>query len=139
MNRYKTLGTTIAEIFSNDFNLKFRPSDNSIDAGISKVSAYLNLYSTLPRLTKDEKSALIYFADDLEFIPEEFGTYFWKKNPLNQVEDKPIDRDDHALDAIKYMLSFRPKPGEMIMRQEDKIPAWMFWHEESSKVKETEF
>jgi hypothetical protein len=133
MPGYKSLGTTIAEKFESEFGIKMRPADNSIDAGISKVSSYLNQYSNLPRIHPSEKSSLIYFASDLEFIQEEFGSYFWKKNPQNEAEDKPIDRNDHAMDAIKYMLSFRPKPGQIVQVQQNKVPAWMFWHEVDDK------
>ena len=110
-----------------------RPADNCIDAGISKVSAYLSQYSNLPRIHPSEKSSLIYFASDLEFIQEEFGSYFWRKNPQNEAEDKPIDRNDHAMDAIKYILSFRPKPGQIVQTPQSRVPAWMFWHEVDDK------
>jgi len=129
MPGYKSLGTTIAQKYEGDYSIKMRPSDNSINSGIAKVSAYLNTYSNMPRLDKDSKSSLIYFCDELTFIPEEFGNYFWKKNPQGEEEDRPIDRNDHALDTIKYMLSFRPKPGDIIQVNRTKAPAWMFWHE----------
>ena len=136
---HQSLGITINEILRSDFNLKMTPADNSIDAGIVKVASYLNTYSTLPSIVKGEKSSLIYFCDDLHFIADEFSSYFWKKNPLNVVEDKPIDRDDHAMDTIKYMLSFRPKPGELVTPESQKVPAWMFWHEESDVSRERVF
>jgi hypothetical protein len=129
MPGYKSLGTTIAQKYEGDYGIKMRPSDNSINSGIAKVSAYLNTYSNMPRLDQTAKSSLIYFSDDLHFIAEEFGNYFWKKNPQGEEEDRPIDRNDHALDTIKYMLSFRPKPGEIIQKQHKATPAWMFWHE----------
>lgn len=126
---YKSLGTTIADKFKSEHGISMRPGDNSITGGVAKLSSYLNTYDNLPRLVNNEKSALIYFATELTFIPDEFTNYFWKKNPLGEAEDKPIDRNDHALDTLKYMISYRPKPGELVQKRNNTVPAWMFWHE----------
>lgn len=129
MPGYKILGTTIAQKYDDELHIKMRPADNSIASGIVKTSSYLNTYSYLPRIDDSNKSSLLYFTDDLEFIKDEFGNYFWKRNPQGEFEDEPIDRNNHAMDAIKYLLSFRPKPGEIAIPKSEIVPAYMFWHE----------
>jgi hypothetical protein len=136
---YKTLGESVAAIFDNDFQIKMRPGDNSIGSGIIKVSSYLNQYDHLPRFNKFESSPLMYFCDHLDYIREEFGNYFWKRNPTGETEDIPQDRNDHAMDVIKYMLSFRPKPGELITPKADVVPAYMFWTETEEQYERRAF
>jgi hypothetical protein len=135
MPGYKILGTTIAQKFDNELGLKMRPADNSIDAGIVKVSSYLNTYRHMPPIDPPDASALIYFSEELEFIRDEFSNYFWKRNPLGEFEDQPIDRNNHAMDAIKYLLSFRPKPGEIAIPKTEAVPAYMFWHETEKEAR----
>jgi hypothetical protein len=55
--------------------------------------------------------------------------YFWKRNPQNAFIDEPLDRDDHAMDATKYLIAKLPDPSDIIVPTKDKTPAWMFWHE----------
>jgi len=133
MPGYKILGTTIAQKFDNELGIRMKPADNSIASGITKVGSYLNQYAHLPPISPPERSTLLYFSDQLDFIREEFGNYFWKRNPLGEFEDEPIDRNNHALDAIKYLLSFRPKPGEIVIPKGEIVPAYMFWHEEETR------
>lgn len=125
----KKTGIRISDIFKDEFNLNMKPGDNTIDAGITKVSSYLNGYNTLPPLIPGEKSRLIYFSDELGFIRDEFSNYFWKTNPQGEREDVPMDRNDHSLDVIKYILSYRPKPGEIRSRPDLIVPAYMHWNE----------
>ncbi|MCI0557527.1 MAG: terminase family protein [Nitrososphaera sp.] len=132
MPGYKILGTTVAQRFM-ELGIRMRPADNSISAGIMKVSSYLNTYAHLPIISPPDKSSYLYFSNDLEFVRDEFGNYFWKRNPQGELEDEPIDRGDHAMDTIKYMLSFRPKPGEIKIPKSEVVPAWMFWHEVDEK------
>lgn len=137
MANYKVLGTTIASIFNDEHGIKLRPSDNSITAGTTKVASYLNQYKHLPMIVPPLSSPLIMFVDDMEFIQSEFGNYFWKTNPQGEREDRPIDRNDHAMDAIKYMVSFRPKPGEIQIPLSQQTPKYMFWHEVGDQKHET--
>lgn len=131
---YKVTGTTIAGRLMDDFGIKLRPGDNAITAGIMKTSSYLNQYSHLPPINDPaERSAMIYFNGRLDFIRDEFNNYFWKRNPQGDKTDVPIDRNDHAMDTIKYMLSFRPRPGEIIIPKSEITPAYMFWHEVDDK------
>ena len=39
------------------------------------------------------------------------------------------DKDDHAMDTIKYMLSHRPNVSKLIVPQENKELGWRKWGE----------
>lgn len=127
---FKQTGKKISDIFKDEFKLNMKPGDNTINAGILKVSSYLNSYSHLPPIVPGTKSRLIYFNEELNFIRDEFTNYFWKTNPQGEREDTPMDRNDHALDTIKYILSYRPKPGEIKVDPSTVMPPWMHWQEE---------
>lgn len=136
--------TTIADIFS-DHGISMRPCANDIQAGIAKVSMYLNGNGAFtnpyrdfnPAVDIDEETGeelaapMLYIALECDFIANEFNNYFWKRNPLGEFIDEPLDRNDHALDAIKYGLSTLPDPSEFITPVNALPPGWMYWHEEA--------
>jgi len=110
--------------------MECRPANNDIITGVAKVGAYLGDQPTHPHLITGAPSGpLLYFVDDLEFIQDEITNYYWDKSTLGDMQDKPIDRDDHALDTLKYMLSHLPDPSEIKIPKSAVIPPWMFWHE----------
>jgi hypothetical protein len=43
--------------------------------------------------------------------------------------DRPVDKDDHAMDALKYAMTDRPKVAAILSRFTNKTPDWMHWHE----------
>lgn len=75
------------------------------------------------------KGPNLMFSDNLPFIDDEFTAYFWTKNPLGDRIDEPVDRNDHAMDAIKYMLSRLPDPTELVFNQPMPTPEYLKWHE----------
>lgn len=100
---------TIKTILEDSHDLNFKPGQNDILNGIAKVGSYLNWWPIPhPFNPQMNKSPLIFFASHLHFIADEFGSYFWKSEAGERV-DKPIDRNDHAMDVIKYMLSTLPE------------------------------
>ncbi len=121
-------GETIANLLQ---PLRFRAGQNAIAPGIAKVHAYLSGRDDIAHIvTGETPSPMIYFAGDLTFIEDEMTSWFWKKNPQGKIEDTPMDGEDHALDCIKYGLSFRPTPAEIVIPSAKLPPKWMFWHEE---------
>lgn len=122
-------GTTIANEFR-DMGIDCIAADNSIVSGIAKVNAYLAGRDGIPHIvTGDDPGPLVYFADDLFFIPDEFGSYYWKRNPQMAFTDEPIDNNDHAMNTIKYMHSKLPEPSRIIVPRDKMPPGWMHWHE----------
>lgn len=122
-------GSTIARLFE-EMGLWMRPASNDIVTGVAKVNSYLNGRKGVPHIINgDDPGPMIYFCDDLTFIQDEFNTYYWKQNPLGQRIDEPADSNDHAMNTLKYMLSYLPDVSKIKVPAEELPKKWMFWHE----------
>ena len=127
---YKNVGDTVAGIFDDDFNVEMRPAQNDITQRISKVSSYLNEHNHIPALfSKKQKAPLLYVSSNLEFFMTEIQDYYWARNPQGDFKDTPIDRNDHAMDATKYLLSYLPEPADLSGPDPRTPPGYMVWHE----------
>jgi phage terminase large subunit len=51
----------------------------------------------------------IYITQSSENIIKEFQSYVWKKDRNKQKTNEPIDKLNHAIDAIRYALSHEDK------------------------------
>jgi hypothetical protein len=123
-------GTPVARLLS-DAGMECRPATNDIVSGVAKVAAYLADQPTHEHvLTGKAPAPLLYFVDDLDFISDEISNYYWDRTSSGEHIDRPIDRDDHAMDALKYMLSHLPEPSEIVTPKDKKPKPWMFWQEE---------
>jgi hypothetical protein len=127
---HKNTGTTVAKLLASN-DMKFTPASNDITAGIAKVSSYVNLH---PHVTHPQtgvaNAPLLYVNKELSWFTEEILAYFWKKNDQGKSTDEPMDRDDHAMDMIKYGLSILPDPSEIKPPKDTLPPGWMQWHEQ---------
>jgi hypothetical protein len=122
-------GVSVAKLF-NDLGLRMRPGHNDITAGIAKVNGYLSdKLGARHLLTEEPAGPMLYVCEDLTWFDNEITNYYWKKNPLGQQIDEPQEHNDHAMNTIKYMLSFLPEPSEIIVPADKLPPDWMFWHE----------
>ncbi len=122
-------GSTIAKLFEDD-RIFMRPASNDILTGVGKVNGYLSGRRGFPHLmTGDDPGPLIYFVDDLAFIGDEFSSYYWKQNPLGQRIDEPADAQDHAMNAVKYLLSYLPEVSKIVVPADALPPKWLYWHE----------
>ncbi len=65
--------------------------------GIAQVKSYLNRNNGLPDL---------YIFDCCPNLIREFKGYFWGNG------ERPVKRDDHALDELRYYLMSRPRPSK---------------------------
>jgi len=121
---------TVAKILTNDYELELRPGQNDITSGVMKVTEYLSLVEGLHFEEKDTPGALLYFSDKLTFIDDEFVAYFWDTNTDGERMDKPKDGNDHAMDALKYMLSRLPEASKLHYRVPLKPAEYLTqWHE----------
>lgn len=83
------------------------PADNSVDAGIMRVTEYL-------RHEKNEDGEFLsppklFIFNNCGNLIEEFGKYVWsRKKGDNTKTNKPVKRDDHGMDALRYMCMSRP-------------------------------
>lgn len=128
----------ISDLFWTDAGILVRRASNEIKSGIEKLSGYLN-----PRVnwrspfTDTVPAPSIYFAEELTFIAAEFSSYFWKKHAITGARiDEPQDGNDHALDAIKYILTRRPIASMLKPAYTKPIPAYMFWQEPPDEYKQ---
>lgn len=122
-------GTTVAQLLS-DLGMRTKPAMNNITAGLTKVGSYLVGKKGVPHIvTGVDPGPLLYFASELTFIQDEIGNYYWKKNPQGQRIDEPMDLNDHAMDAAKYLLSDLPEPAKIVLPRDRLPPGWMRWHE----------
>jgi hypothetical protein len=122
-------GSTLASLLSG-FGLHLKPAQNDIAPGIAKVSGYLADKFGVPHIVTGEPAGpMIYFIDDMPFIQDEFGGYFWKRNPLGNHIDEPVDNNDHAMDTIKYMLSKLPEASKVVIPGKQQTKSWMRWQE----------
>lgn len=129
IEKHVDTGTPVATLLS-AAGMECRPASNDIISGVAKVGAYVSAQPTHEHiLTGRTPGPLLYFVDDLDFITDEISNYYWDKNTSGDLLDKPIDRDDHAMDTLKYMLAHLPEPSEIVVPKDKKPKPWMFWHE----------
>lgn len=111
-----------------DSGVVVTPADNAVIAGINRVGEWLRLDPTHPHpITNeihplaehhdpDERKGyprLYIFANCVNLI-EHIPQYQWAKKPPTQQEDakeKPLKKDDHDVDAVRYLLMQRPPPS----------------------------
>lgn len=119
-------GTVIADIFTANGVSMYRGS-NSKHAGIAKLTELLNEdeYLTNP-ITKKEGCPRLLISSKLTDLISEFTSYYWKKNAFGHFTEEPMDKDDHALDTLKYFLTGMPKIEELRAHRSERnrIYAW---------------
>lgn len=125
----KTVGVSVAGMFS-ELGIDMQQANNDIVGGIAKVQSYLTVDKAHEHpIGGTYGSPRLYFNNDLAFIDSEFVDYYWKKDTAGQYEDIPNDRTDHAMDAIKYLLSRRPRIAAFVVKPKELPIAIMRWGE----------
>lgn len=83
-----------------EYGIYYREGDNRIDAGIMKVFAYLDM------------KKLKVLASCTETIREHENYRFPEQVIGKKVDDKPIDKDNHTCDTLRYIIQELPDdPG----------------------------
>lgn len=104
----RTVGRSVADMYQEE-DILMQRGNNDITSGIAKVSQYLRLFNFHKNpITGAAPAPRLYISSALSFIDDEFNDYYWKKDSSDDETDKPVDKKDHAMDTIKYMLSRRP-------------------------------
>jgi len=122
----KLVGKSISDLFFEvDSSLMFARGNNDIMNGITKVSSYLGCqtYHEHP-ITREPNSPFLYFSDNLTWLHSEMSGYYWKTNSQGVRIDEPTDKNDHSMDALKYMLSYAPEPAHL-MRNALAVPGYL--------------
>lgn len=126
-------GQTVDNLF-NDEGIYWQRGDNSILSNISKIGAYLQPDPLLYNPYRQNKGgALFYHNAEIKFIADEFGAYYWRTDNAGNRIDEPVDKDDHAMDMLKYSLTWRPDPST-IKQQAAEVKSYMRWHEQEETV-----
>ena len=112
--------------------IRMRRAPNERMSGIVNVMQYLRLQKSLVNpFTGQLGAPKLYFSDKLSFLHDEFNTYRWRRDRTDASTDVTVDKDDHAMDALRYMLGGQVTPG----RRRSKLlkiipPAVLQWHEQ---------
>lgn len=105
----KTVGVTTSGLFREN-GISMMRANNDILNGIAKVQNYLAIddFHVHP-ITRAQGSPRIFFSTKCDFIDREIVDYYWRKDTSGEYEDAPMDRNDHGMDATKYLLTTRPR------------------------------
>lgn len=82
----------------NEYGIYFSPANNRLDDGILKVFTWFKL-------------GKIHYADHLKWLIYEFERYKYPERKLQQtkvVGEKPVDKDNHLMDALRYFIQELP-------------------------------
>lgn len=126
-----TVGETISGMFFDPPNsVMMMRGNNDIINGITKVGSYIAIENNHKNpYTGSNPGPRLYIVNDMRFILDEIGAYYWQMNTANERVDKPVDRNDHAMDALKYMFTYLPEVSALLPKKEDYIPPYMQWQE----------
>jgi len=124
----RTVGTTVAEMFS-DEGIRMQRGNNDINAGISKNWQYLTPLALHENpITGHHMAPHFYVANSCNWFIDEIVEYYFHRDGSDETTDKPVDRNEHAMDMWKYAMSNRPRLARYTGKP-DAPPAWMAWHE----------
>lgn len=121
---------TIAQLFAEGTNgVQMRPADNEVLRGITKVNMYLAVSERHRHpLDRGLGAPHLYIATELDFIINEFTSYYWLADKDGSRIDVPSDKNDHAMDTIKYMIAREPDLALRVPKQKPQSHLTS-WHE----------
>ena len=102
-----------------DHGWEFDPGNNNVSAAITRIREYL-------QLDENKKSHLYIFKDKCPYLCYEMERYRYKE--YTEVQEKnrnlsedPVKKDDHAVDALKYMIMTRPASPQKVAKPLTRI------------------
>lgn len=115
-------GPTVASLYAEE-GIRMVRGANDIAGGISKVSLFL---SPVPRhehpVLGSAPAPHMYFCRELPFIENEITDYTFDKNANGDTAETPRDKNDHAMDTIKYILTNRIAPATRDQFASGRLP-----------------
>lgn len=108
-------------------------ANNDIISGIAKVQSYLAIDKDhLHPINGTYGSPRLFISKNCEWFDHEIADYYWKKNNITGAyEDQPMDRNDHAMDMIKYLLTHRPRIAKKLLPKPVVPVKYLAWQERS--------
>ncbi|MGN0804188.1 MAG: terminase large subunit domain-containing protein [Candidatus Coproplasma sp.] len=86
---------SVSELFCEKGILVNPNVDKDVFAGICRVKEYLK---------RDNMRPTLYIFDTCKNMIDEFTRYYWAEG------DRPVKRDDHCMDELRYFIMSRPVP-----------------------------
>lgn len=109
---------SVAEEFY-DHGWDFEPGVNDVASGITRVREYF-------QINENGDSNLYIFKDKCPYLTWEIERYRYKE--LTEVQEKmrneseePVKKNDHAVDALRYLLMTRPFSPELAPKPKTRI------------------
>lgn len=101
-----------------DNGWEFTPAQNDVDAGITRIREYFQLING--------KAHLYIFRDKCPRLVEELINYRYQENSdtvdkTKNVSEKPIKKNDHGCDSLRYLIMTRPNKPENISKPKTRI------------------
>ena len=110
----KSIGQPISDLFHSE-GIRCSRGANDILNGITKVAQYVAVIKHHKNPYTGEVGAPhLYVSAELEFFLNEISEYMWKRDLTGDSVDKPQDKNDHAMDALKYLMTNRPQIARII-------------------------
>ncbi len=107
------VGERVADLFA-EADIMMQRGNNDIGNGIVKVQQLLRLRQFQPHpITNNGSSPSLFINRDLEWFGDEIGNYHWLKDKSGEHLDVPSDKDNHAMDTVRYLITDRPAPAGM--------------------------
>jgi len=124
----RTVGETVATLFE-DEGVRMQRGNNDISSGIAKNWQYLAVQTAHEHPISGLRPSPHFFASDrCEWFVDEITEYYFQRDGSDETTDKPVDRNDHAMDMWKYAMSSRPRLARFVGKP-NRPPDWMMWHE----------
>ena len=116
------------KVFGSSMPLRY--ANNDVNAGIARMHKYFRIDpNRFHPITKKQGAPRLFYFDNCTVLADETENYRWKKiSPTseNDPEEKPRKKDDHCLDAVRYILMSRPDITQASVRRteakKDKDP-----------------
>lgn len=112
-------GTSIQEEYLK-YGIPIILGNNDVKAGIVKVARHL-------KVNQKTKRPLYVVSSECENLIREFTRYRWKTfankrlNDQTNAQERPVQKDDHALDSLRYFIMSRPDLTPDLPGTKDKI------------------
>jgi phage terminase large subunit len=113
-------GTAYAQYFKNISGLILEPGNNDILYGIEKMRDYMF-------------AGKLKIFNDLESIIDEASRYAYASHNTKNSNDKPIDKHNHLLDALRYVIARLPKDPNQLLKIYSKITDIQGWFDDGRK------
>lgn len=96
-----------------DYGIDLSPANNSVEAGLNRVGEYLKIDPKHKNpITGEMGAPRLYISTNCPNLIREIPEYIWKKvkDQTSNPKEEPKKKDDHACDALRYIVMGQPLP-----------------------------